>query len=110
MKNFLMYKSCIDACLKCASLCNYCARSCAAEKDVAMMARCIQLDMECASICYAAVQLMSLGSNKANEICKICAEICDACGKECLKHENDHCMACSNACRKCAKECLRMAA
>ena len=40
-----------------------------------MMAKCIQLDMECAAICYAAAQLMSLGSEKAKDICRICADI-----------------------------------
>jgi UDP:flavonoid glycosyltransferase YjiC (YdhE family) len=47
-----------------------------------MMARCIQLDIECAAICYAAAQVMSLGSEKAKEFCRICADICEQCGNE----------------------------
>lgn len=73
-----------------------------------MMAHCIQLNMECASICYAAAQLMSLGSSKANEVCRISAEICEACAAECEKHENDHCQECAKVCRQCAEECRRM--
>jgi hypothetical protein len=73
-----------------------------------MMARCIQLDMECSTICYAAAQLMSLGSGKANDACKICVEICEACANECLKHKNEHCQECAKACKECAQQCRRM--
>ena len=73
-----------------------------------MMARCIQLDMECATICYAAAQLMSLHSNRAQEICRICSEICEECGKECAKHDMQHCQECAEVCYHCAEECRRM--
>ncbi len=102
------YKKCIEACLACAALCNNCTSSCLKEKDVEMMASCIQLDLECATLCNAAAQLMSLGSVKAIDICKICAEACEACADECSKHNNEHCKACAAACRKCAKECKSM--
>lgn len=104
------YKACIDACLRCAVICNHCAKSCTLEPDVTMMARCIQLDMECAAICYASAELMSLHSTKAANLCRICAEICGACGTECDKHDNDHCRECAAACRYCEQECMKMAA
>ena len=74
------------------------------------MAKCIQLDMECAAICYAAAQLMSLGSDKAKELCKICGDICETCGNECGKHQTEHCQECFQACKQCAEECRKMAA
>lgn len=74
-----------------------------------MMARCIRLDMECATICYAAAQLMSLGSERAMDICRICADICEACAAECEKHNNEHCQECARACHQCAEECRHMA-
>ncbi len=73
-----------------------------------MMAKCIQLDMECATLCYAAAQLMSLGSDKAKELCKLCAEACQKCADECAKHDNEHCKECAEACRKCAEACSKM--
>jgi len=74
------------------------------------MNRCIQLDMECASLCYAAAQLMSLGSDKAKEICRLCADLCRQCSEECVKHTAmKHCEECAEACRVCADECLKMA-
>ncbi len=101
-------KKCIDACLKCAAICNHCAASCLQEPDPKMMVKCIQLDMETAAVCYAAVQLMSLGSNKAAELCRICAAICEECANECAKHKNVHCKECSEACHDCAAECKKM--
>jgi hypothetical protein len=74
-----------------------------------MMARCIQLDMECAAACYAAAQFMSLGSERAMEFCRICAEICEACGNECERHQNEHCQECARICHQCAEECRQMA-
>lgn len=101
-------KSCIEACLACAALCNHCASSCLKEHDVKMMARCIQLDMECATLCYTAAQLMSIGSNRAQEVCRLCAQLCRECADECESHDNEHCQECARACRHCAEECMEM--
>ena len=105
---FHEYQKCIDACLKCAATCNHYTSSCLTEQDVKMMAKCIRLDMECSALCYAAAQLMSLGSDHAKAICKLCAEACKACAEACGKHENEHCKECVDACNKCAEECAKM--
>jgi len=110
MAGYHTYKTCIEACLRCAAICNHCASSCLQEEDVKMMTRCIQLDMECAALCYAAAQVMSIGGENAEEICKICADGCFACAEECNKHaHNKHCQECAEACRLCAEECRKMA-
>ena len=101
-------KKIIEACLKCATLCNHCASSCLEEPDVKMMAKCIQLDMECAAICYATAQLLSLGSKHSKAMAKLCAELCQECHKECKKHENKHCKECADACKECAEACLSL--
>ena len=61
MNGYHQYQTCIEACLRCAAVCNHCASACLREEEVKMMARCIQLDSECAAICYAAAQVMSIG-------------------------------------------------
>lgn len=109
MRDYHEYKSCIDACLRCASICNHCAICCTEDEDVQMMAKCIQLDMECAEICYASAKLMSLGSDRAKDICLICADVCNECANECSKHDNEHCRECSRTCRNCSEQCLKMA-
>ena len=104
------YQSCIDACLRCSTICNHCASSCTKEEHIKMMARCIQLDMECAAICLITAQMMSLGSAKAIDLCRLCADICITCAYECAKHDTDHCKVCATACHECAEECRKMAA
>ena len=110
MTGYHTYKACIDACLKCAAMCNHCASACLQEEDVKMMAKSIQLDMECAAMCYVSAQLMSLGSEKTNAVCRLCAQLCSDCANECSKHETEHCKECAEMCRQCADECSRMAA
>lgn len=103
------YESCIEACSVCAATCNHCASACLHEPDVKMMARCIALDLDCAAICQLAAEAMARGSENAQAICSLCADICDACGEECAKHTAmEHCRECADACHRCADECRRM--
>lgn len=104
------YQTCIDACNACAIACDHCAASCLQEENVQMMAKCIKLDMDCAQICRLAASYMARDSEFAQAICKLCAEVCDACARECANHEAEHCQACARACWRCAQECRRMAA
>ena len=73
------------------------------------MADCIRLDNDCAESCWTAAAFMSRSSQFAQEICRVCAEICEACGAECRKHKMDHCQKCADACEACAEECRQMA-
>ncbi len=104
--NYHDNKTAIDACLKCAAVCNHCAASCLQESDVKMMAKCIQHDMECAAICYATAQLLSLGSMHAAAMAELCAAKCNECATECSMHENLHCQECAAACKACAEACM----
>jgi hypothetical protein len=103
------HQSCIDACNACADACDHCATACLQEQDVKAMARCIALDMDCAAVCRLAAGYMARGSEFAKAICRVCADVCQACGEECGKHQHDHCRQCAQACRRCAEECGRMA-
>ena len=108
MRGYHDYQDCIEACLRCAAICNYCASACTREEDVKMMAKCIRLDMECAAICHAAAKVMSLGSSRSQDLCRICVEICEECGNECSLHEHEHCRECAKICHQCAEECRRV--
>jgi hypothetical protein len=72
------------------------------------MARCIALDLDCGAMCQLAAAAMARGSEKAQAICALCADLCETCGDECSKHPMDHCQQCAQACRRCADECRRM--
>lgn len=108
MNNYSAFSTCIEACLRCAAVCDHCAVSCLKEEHVAHMRRCIQLDMECSLMCTTAARLMSMGSEHAVAICTLCADICDACANECAQHDNEHCRMCAEQCRACAAECRKM--
>lgn len=103
------YASCIEACNACADACDMCAAACLREPDPKKMARCIALDIDCAQICRVAAGFMARGSEAAGVLCQTCADICDMCGDECAKHQEQHCQDCAAACRRCADECRRMA-
>ena len=102
-------QACLDACIRCAAACENCHNACLQEKDVAKMAACIRLDKDCSEICWTTAAFMSRGSSFMQELCRVCAEICEACGAECRKHKMDHCQTCADACDRCAQECRRMA-
>lgn len=104
------YQSCIKACDDCAVECEHCATACLEEDQVKMLARCIQRDRDCADICRLALTLMARGSEFVSQICALCAEICQACGDECVKHKKmEHCQRCAEACYRCAEECRKIA-
>lgn len=103
------FNACIEACHACVVACNHCASACLKEPDVKMMVRCIALDMDCAQVCALAAAMMSRDSQHAQAICAVCADICQACGDECAKHDMDHCQQCAKSCHHCAQECRSMA-
>jgi hypothetical protein len=102
------FASCIEACNACADACDHCTTACLAEADPKTMARCIALDIDCAQICRMASAYMARGSEHMATLCTLCADICDACGKECKRHSMEHCQKCAAACQHCAEECRRM--
>jgi hypothetical protein len=103
------WQNCIDACMHCAESCEYCATCDLQEQDVKMMINCVQTNRACASVCWTSAQLMSMDSEFAKQFCNLCADICDACAKECERHTDmDHCQQCAQTCRKCTDECRRM--
>lgn len=102
------YQSCIEACDSCADACDYCSTECLKEDHIKMMVECIRLDMDCAAICRAASGCMARDGRYAKDLCRLCAQVCEACAKECARHPQAHCQACAQACRRCAEECRRM--
>ncbi len=77
MPNGHPHQSCIDACSKCAQICEECFNMCLQEVDVKARANCIKTLQDCAEICSTAACYMSRGSGSIKEICNVCATICD---------------------------------
>ena len=108
MKTSQEDESLIEVLLRCASECQKCATYCLKEDDLGMMTKCIQLNLECSAICYATAQVLSLGSEYAMAMCKVCADVCEACARECDRHESDHCQKCAVECKACEEECRKL--
>ena len=86
-------------------VCNECFDACLEEEDVKMMVDCIRLDRECADICSFVTTIISRQSAMPSDLLALCANICQACGKECEKHDMDHCQRCAKVCLECAELC-----
>ena len=94
----------------CASVCYDCANACLNESDVAMLTNCIKLDLDCAEICQHTASFLAKGSEFADQLLRVCVDICTACANECAKHDHmDHCRKCAETCRECAEMCGQIA-
>ncbi len=101
-------QSCIEACLRGARACEHVMDTCV--KDPAQLADRLRLTRDCADICWTAAAFLSRDSRFAAGVCRMCAEIAEACGEECAKRELAECRQCANVCRQVVDECRRMAA
>ncbi len=103
----LLYKECIEACLKCAEVCDNSAYAFSRSEDFAT-ADCTRLTIECAAICYNAARYMASGSAKKREISAICAFVCEQCANACAEYDNTYCKRCVQTCLNCVEECRKM--
>ncbi|WP_252315407.1 four-helix bundle copper-binding protein [Sinobaca sp. H24] len=103
------HENLINALHECMTACNHCFDACLNEEDPGMMSECIRLDRECADICGYLEQAIARNSPFVKELAAVCATICEACGKECEKHDHDHCQECAKACFACAEACRQTA-
>ena len=91
----------------CSLICTSCADACAAE---AMdMGQCIRTCLDCADVCEATAKLAVRRTGQNIEVLRLmlesCASVCDACAKECERHDHEHCASCAEMCRECARDC-----
>lgn len=98
---------CIDACGYCHETCLSTAMThCLAVGGKHLEPGHFRLMINCAEICQAAANLMLSGSDLANKLCAVCAEVCDACAASCEQiGDMDGCV---EACRECADSCREM--
>lgn len=67
----------------------------------------INLLIDCSKICQMATDFTIRESENRSEVLKLCAEICRACADQCeaMSQDNEHMKACAEMCRSCAKTC-----
>lgn len=101
--------SCIEACLACYRSCTeHAFQHCLVVGGEHVAQEHFSLMAACAEICRTAAQVMMTGSPFHQRLCRLCAEICQACADDCARLSGME--SCVAACRRCAEECSRMAA
>lgn len=98
-------------CINVGSVCrNHCITS-LGMGDMTLKA-CLQVVLTMLPLCDALGHLASLDSPLLPNLAKVCIEACEACEKECRKHEKHHweCRICADACARCIKECKALLA
>jgi len=72
-----------------------------------VMAECAKSVSQTIALCQALESLAAQQSSLVPSLAKVTLEACQACEKECRKHENKHaeCKACAESCVACIKEC-----
>ncbi len=101
---------CLQQCATVVQTAGRCADSCLSGGQADAMQQCIRLCLDAATITGACVEMMARNSSFSGQICRICADVCDACAAECEQHEGDVMQQCAEACRACARTCRQMAA
>ena len=101
---------CIDECFAVAQVASRCADSCLGGGQADAMAQCIRRCLDAVAITTACAELMIRNSPFAGPVCRVCADVCDACAEECERYEGDVMRQCAEACHRCAETCRQMAA
>ena len=105
-------QACIEACLRCHSVClGMASHHCLEAGGEHVEPMHFRLMLACAETCKSAANLMLIGSGHSDHhkaMCRVCADVCEACAQSCerLGDMQD----CVDACRHCADSCRRMAA
>ena len=104
------FSSCIAACNQCANACDRCFNARFCEQHSPDMASRMRVHVDCAAICRTAAGAMARSSLVAHIICETCANVCDICAKESMKHDVEVWREADQACRECATACRQVAA
>ena len=101
----------IDACLECSQTCTACADACLAEPDVTEMVRCIRDDLDCADVCQTTSRLLSRQTagdpHVIRAVLEACIQACSTCAASCGEHRehHEHCRICADVCEACGQAC-----
>lgn len=95
----------IDAASHCVEEAEICDQHCleTLRQGDTTLAECAQRVRELAAMCTAARQLAVQSSPRLGALLEVCTASCNACEKECRKHEAKHAI-----CKSCADACVMM--
>ena len=104
----------IDAAMDCVKKGDACLDHCIelVKMNDTSIADCLATVTDMLPMCTALAKLASNQSPHLAELANVCISVCEACEKECRKHEKKHteCRNCAESCAACIKECKKIAA
>jgi hypothetical protein len=104
-------RACIQLCRDCHAMCTQTIAHCLKLGGRHAAPEHIRLLVDCAQMCATTVDYMLRESAFHDRVCRLCAELCRQCGKDCLPVAGDDQLLkqCIEMCRRCAESCERMA-
>lgn len=104
-------QKCIQLCRDCHAMCTQTIAHCLMLGGRHAAPEHIRLFQDCAQMCTTTIDYMLRGSPIHERVCRLCADLCKQCGKDCEQVAGDDRMVkrCIEICRKCAESCERMA-
>jgi hypothetical protein len=98
-------RACIDECLRCHSVClGTAATHCLEQGGRHVEPKHFRLMLACAEICQTSANFMLMMSEHHKRTCAVCAEVCEACARNC--EEIGNMQECVEACRRCAESAV----
>jgi Cys-rich four helix bundle protein (predicted Tat secretion target) len=104
----------IDAAMDCVKKGDACLDHCIelVKMGDISIAECLGTVTDMLPMCTALSKLAANQSPHLAQLATVCISVCEACEKECRKHEKKHtqCKNCAESCAACIKECKKIAA
>lgn len=102
---YQQYQTFLDAITQCALECKTCADSC---QD--SFPDCAELCRDCADLCWICTAgLLNRGPRFVALMSQACADLCDACARECQTNPSEACQRCAIACNQVIAEYRQVA-
>lgn len=93
----------------CEATCEHMTTYIKCRPDVGLRLRQLGLLRDCADICTLTAKFVARCSPYAKSLAKVCADICETCGNECLKYPDPESQNCGHICLNCARKCRAFA-
>ena len=100
---------CEQNCSSCQSMCEKSSQYVKKLAGKAATPERLKLFADCISICKTSHDFLKRGSQFHPEVCKVCADVCNACAKSCQELNDPKLKECIEECKKCADSCQKMA-
>lgn len=104
-QSHMMVSSLLQTVHECASICEHTITLLLCKPDVSMRFHQIQMLRDCAGICAETSRSLAEHGPFTRKTVKLCAKICEACGRHCLQFPDPESQRCGHMCLKCAYEC-----